>query len=165
MSEKLTPEELSTNWETQKHIDTIRLILAKFATELECRGQLHDKSKLERPEVEAFTATTAKLAKMIYGTPEYKEACKELGPALDHHYVCNRHHPECHKNGVDDMNLFDIVEMFCDWKAAGLRHKNGNLMDSIEHNKGRFKLEPQLVKILENTVEQLNNMVDPLCGP
>lgn len=30
------------------------------------------------------------------------------------------------------MNLIDIVEMFCDWKAASERQLDGNLLKSIE---------------------------------
>jgi hypothetical protein len=63
------------------------------------------------------------------------------------------HHPEHFKDGVDDMNLLDIMEMFCDWKAAGERHNDGNILKSIERNADRFGLSPQLVRILENTAK------------
>ena len=51
------------------------------------------------------------------------------------------------------MNLVDIVEMFCDWKAATERHHDGNLHKSIEKNAVRFEMNAQLVKIFENTAD------------
>lgn len=50
------------------------------------------------------------------------------------------------------MNLLDLVEMFCDWKASSERHNDGNLLKSIDINATRFNLNPQLVKIFKNTV-------------
>jgi len=44
-----------------------------------------------------------------------------MKPALEHHYALYRHHPEHFQNGIDDMNLIDLVEMFADWKASSER--------------------------------------------
>lgn len=55
---------------------------------------------------------------------------------------------------VDNMDLPDIIEMFCDWLAATKRNKNGNIHKSIEHNEGRFGISPQLSKIFTNTVNR-----------
>lgn len=56
---------------------------------------------------------------------------------------------------VSNMNLFDIVEMLADWLAAINRHKDGNIYRSIEINRDRFGISPQLVAILYNTVKFL----------
>ena len=45
------------------------------------------------------------------------------------------------------MNLIDIVEMICDWKAATLRHNDGNLLKSVEINAKRFGMDDQLKQI------------------
>ena len=58
------------------------------------RAELHDQSKLESPEVEAFTEYTPKLKDCTYGSDEYKGYLEAIKPALDHHYANNRHHPE-----------------------------------------------------------------------
>lgn len=149
----MTVEEKACNFETMRHIERVRNILNSFISDLLERGELHDQSKLESPEVELFTEVTPKLATLTYGSPEYKEQLKFLGPALEHHYARNRHHPEHHKNGVEDMNLLDLVEMFADWKAASERHNDGNILKSIEKNADRFRMSPQLVKIFENTAK------------
>lgn len=157
MEKALSEAEKSTNYDTFRHIERVRNLLNTCVRDLLRRGELHDQTKLESPEVEAFTAYTPKLAKCTYGSDEYRGYLAAIKPALDHHYAHNRHHPEHHKEGVNDMNLLDIVEMLCDWKAASERHNDGNIRKSIEINANRFGLSPQLVKILENTADVLFN--------
>lgn len=152
MSESgLTQEQKACNADTSEHIRTVQCYLHRAVKELLDRADAHDQSKLAPPEVALFTEYTPKLAGCTYGSAEYEGFRKAIKPALDHHYAKNRHHPEHFKHGVEDMNLLDLVEMFCDWKAATLRHHDGNLRKSIEHNRERFGLSPQLARILENT--------------
>jgi len=151
----LTQEQKATNFETMRHIERVRNLLNMFVQVLLRRGERHDQSKLESPEVEAFTEHTGKLAKLTYNSPEY-HACKTLmAPALAHHYARNRHHPEHFKHGIEDMNLVDMIEMFCDWLAASERHEDGNILKSIEANSERFGMTPQLRRIFENTAKSL----------
>ena len=81
-----------------------------------------------------------------------------MKPALNHHYATYRHHPEHFQNGINDMNLIDIVEMIADWKAASERQKDGNLLVSIEKNAKRFHLDDQLKQILINTAKTLDEI-------
>lgn len=149
-------KEASTNNETRKHIANVVLFMNIIVIELLKRAQNHDESKLESPELELFTIWTEKLAACTYGSETYKEFLEQLKPALEHHYANNRHHPEHYKNGVNDMNLIDLVEMLVDWKSATLRHNDGNLRKSIEINAKRFNIDSQLTKILENTASLLD---------
>lgn len=149
----LTLEQQATNFATFRHIERVRNLLNLMAVDLIKRGEQHDQSKLESPEVELFTEFTPKLAASTYGSAEYEGFRKAMGPALDHHYAKNSHHPEHWPNGINDMNLLDLLEMFCDWKAAGERHNNGNILKSIEVNANRFGISPQLVKIFQNTAK------------
>lgn len=149
----LTIDQKACNHDTWTHIHTVQFYLTKVMHHLLERSLQHDQTKLTSPEVEIFTELTPKLASSTYGSQEYEGFRKELGIALAHHYGHNRHHPEHFKNGVDDMNLLDLLEMLCDWTAASERHNDGNIRRSIEINTGRFNLSPQLVRILENTVD------------
>lgn len=149
---ELTLEQKATNFETLSHICRVRNLMNRLVFLQLKRSEEHDQSKLNSPEVELFTEYTPKLSKSEYNSPEYQEFLRNLKPALDHHYGRNRHHPENHKNGVDDMNIIDLLEMLCDWKAASERHNTGNLKKSIEINANRFNLSPQLVKIFENSI-------------
>ena len=151
--------EAATNDETRKHILNVAKFMNLVVIQLLIRAQEHDGSKLETPELELFTKVTDQLAGCTYGSPEYKAFLKELEPALEHHYSRNRHHPEHYKDGVNDMNLIDLIEMLVDWKSATLRHNDGNLRKSIEHNSKRFKLSKQLTRIFENTAELFDDNI------
>lgn len=148
-------KQQSTNYVTMRHIERVRNLINNCVFLLLKRGEEHDQSKMEDPEVEIFTEKTAQLKELEYNSDEYKQQLKEMQVALDHHYAKNRHHPEHHKNGIDDMNLIDMLEMFCDWKAASERHNTGNILKSIEKNADRFSMSPQLVRIFENTAKEL----------
>ena len=140
--------------ETQKHKNRVKELLNQASDEILNRGKNHDNSKLESPEKELFDEYTSKLGGVIYGSDQYNEFLKALKPALDHHYENNSHHPEHYENGIDGMNLFDIIELFFDWKASGERHRGGNIYESIRINKARFNISDQLEKILINTAKK-----------
>jgi len=151
----LSQEEMAANYQTFRHIERVRALINSLVVELLKRGEKHDQSKLLPPEVAAFTKHNDNLSKTTYGSKEYHEQLdsEDLSKALEHHYAKNRHHPQHFKDGIDDMNLLDLLEMFVDWKASSERHHDGNILKSIAHNAGRFKISPQLVSILENTAQ------------
>ena len=142
-------------FKTMRHIETVRNYLNWCIRELLARAENHDQTKLQSPEAEAFEKYTERLRGLTYGTPEYYENLKGIEPATKHHYEYNSHHPEHFTQGIDGMSLFDVMEMLCDWKAAGMRHEDGCLIRSINHNKERYGIETQLYHILMNTAEIL----------
>lgn len=142
---------------TQAHIEKVRKYIRFFTDKLTTRGELHDLSKMDSPEIELFAEHTDKLNQIEYGSDEYKAELEALKPALEHHYSHNRHHPEYHKDGISGMNLLDVTEMLCDWKASSERQKNGNLLKSIEINAERFNIDKQLMQILINTAQLLED--------
>lgn len=147
---------------TLLHIKRVSTLLVEVSKEFLRRSQIHDTSKLYNPERKAFDKATPQLMGLKYGSNEYKEALANLGVALKHHYDHNDHHPEHY--GLDPasmvkiykMNLFSVLEMLVDWIAAGERHANGSIFKSLEVNKERFNIEPQLYHILYNTVTFLH---------
>ena len=96
---------------------------------------------------------TPKLKNCTYGSEEYKNYLKGLKTGLAIHYTNNRHHQEHFENGVQGMNLLDLVEMVCDWKAASERHADGDIYRSLEINQERFGYSDELKSILKNTVD------------
>ena len=167
--------------DTKDHIALVQGYLAKCCEIFLERGRAHDQSKLEEPEKSLFDKYRPMLAALDYGSPEYRQSLDSLRPALTHHYQANSHHPEhygwlscngCHKRfpidydgrcdvcgysqfqldgNVDGMNLFDVLEMFIDWKASGEQHDSGSIAQSLKVNTDRFRLSPQLASILWNT--------------
>lgn len=141
--------------DTLNHIRQVQTFLQQVISLLLTRAFDHDRSKLSPEEKHVFDQTTPLLKSLTYGSEEYKEACRKLGDPLRHHYEHNSHHPDHFSNGINGMTLLDVVEMFCDWKAATMRHADGNFKDSIQINRERFKIADQLVEIFENTRKEL----------
>lgn len=124
--------------------------------ELQSRWTHHDLTKVGPIEKPVFDEYTPKLKDSTYGSEEYKGFLAAMKPALDHHYAKNRHHPEHFENGIQGMNLVDLIEMFCDWKAATMRHGDGDLMKSIDINQTRFGYDDDLLLIFRNSVALFN---------
>lgn len=141
--------------DTGSHIYEVQCLIASIIKDLLQRCVNHDRSKLVSPEVEAFDEFTGRLASTTYGSSEYKECLAAMKLALEHHYANNRHHPEHYPNGVKGMTLLDVIEMLADWKAASLRHNDGNILKSIDHNQARFGYSDELKQILLNTIQYL----------
>lgn len=149
---KLSLEQKQVHFDTWEHIHEVQKLLYVMQVELGLRALLHDQSKIySEEECETFAHYTPKLAGITYGSLEYKQALLQMQSAITHHYKNNPHHPEYH-SGIDNMTLIDLIEMLCDWKAATLRHNDGDIMKSLEINRHRFGISDQLYSILCNTV-------------
>jgi hypothetical protein len=138
--------------DTQAHINRVRALLHEAIGNFRRRAEVHDQSKLIDPEKAIFDVVTPKLKALTYGSDEYKASLAEMGPALQHHYQHNTHHPEHYESGVNGMDLFDLLEMLIDWKAATERHADGSITRSLDINKDRFSLSDQTLSLLANTV-------------
>lgn len=152
---------MENNYDSTKdtliHIKRVNELLIMASCELLHRATVHDNSKLESPEKELFDEFTPKLRGTTYGSEEYKENMKGLKVALDNHYQNNSHHPEHYENGVDGMDLYDLIEMFFDWLAATERHEDGDMLKSIEINKNRFDISEQICNIFRNTAIKIKS--------
>jgi len=160
--------------DTFQHIQTVQVLLGTVIADLQQRQLTHDQSKLVAPEREVFDEYTPKLATSTYGSDEYKGFLEEMKAALEHHYAHNDHHPEHFEDddwaamysagdppsrwaraplqGVAAMDLVQLIEMLCDWKAATLRHNDGDILKSIEINQQRFGYSDELKQLLLNTL-------------
>lgn len=149
--------EYDSTSDTLKHIRRVQFYLGIVARDLICRGDVHDDSKLGPEEKPLFDEMTPLLKSLTYGSDEYKSSLEKLGAALKHHYAANSHHPEHYENGVAGMTLADLVEMFCDWKAASERTKDGDFHKSIEIGVERFKFDAQLATIFRNSIAMIES--------
>jgi len=137
--------------DTYAHIAEVRKRLLQAAADLIDRADRHDASKLREPELSVFNEYTPKLRDSTYGSDEYKAFLVGMGEGLQHHYEHNDHHPEHHRDGVENMDLVQVIEMLADWKAATLRHADGNLERSIKQNAERFGYGEEFQRLLMNT--------------
>ena len=138
--------------DTLKHIKRVKFYIKNSVKELYKRAKLHDHDKIYNSiEKALFDEFTSKLKNCTYGSDEYKSNLESLKPALEIHYLNNRHHPEHFTNGINEMNLIDLLEMICDWKASSERHTDGDILKSIEINQERFGYSDDLKNIFVNT--------------
>lgn len=141
--------------DTQLHISAVGAFLTKVRGEIRERARQHDASKLESPEKEMYEVWRPRLDSMDIESQEYKEALAQMGDGLKHHYAVNRHHPEHFENGVYEMNLIDIIEMVCDWKAAAAR-KGESVNMAWAANRFTIVEGSQLYCIIKNTLDFLD---------
>jgi hypothetical protein len=140
---------------TREHIKQVQSFISQCLADLSHRAARHDQSKLREPEVSVFDQYTPLLRGSTYGSDEYKSFLVGMGEGLQHHYAVNDHHPEHFENGIADMNLLQVLEMLCDWKAATMRHDDGDLGRSIEQNAERFGYGEEFARLLRNTAEAM----------
>ncbi len=141
--------------DTTDHINKVRSRMLEVVMLLLERARVHDASKLEEPEKSGYDRLTFALKDIRYGTDAYRAALAEAEPTITHHYAVNSHHPQHYPNGIEGMSLLDIIEMFCDWKAASERTQEGSLKQSLEINRERFGTSALLTTIFENTRKEL----------
>jgi hypothetical protein len=139
--------------DTLVHIAQVREFMRQVHTDLVQRAFDHDRSKLVEPEKSVFDEFTPKLRDSTYGSDEYKTFLAGMGEGLRHHYEVNDHHPEHFADGIHEMGLHQLIEMLCDWKAATLRHADGDLKRSIRQNAERFDYGDEIRELLLNTAQ------------
>ena len=145
----------NSQFKTMRHIEAVRNYLIACIKELMLRGMQHDQSKLFEPELSLYNEYTPKLRELTYGSEQYRECLSAIEPAVKHYYSVNRHHPEHFPNKLRDMNLIDVLEMLCDWKAATHRHESGDIYKSLEINAKRFDYSQEIYLLLKNTIDWL----------
>lgn len=137
------------------HINRMRDLIRDFTDELKKRAFEHDFSKMRNPEYELLKNIPEEQFIHEYGSQGYAEMLKRIDPPLKIHHQNNTHHPEHYPNGIDDMDLYDICEMFFDWKASSEKHSSGDIWKSLEVGKERFNMSDQLYNILKNTADRI----------
>jgi len=140
--------------DAKAHIAVIQKVMNVLIADLEKRKRDHDKSKLSEPEKSCYDKYIPLLKDTPFGTKEYVEVRNAMEKdGLAHHFKVNRHHPEHFENGINDMTLVDIVEMFSDWYAASTRSDTG-FEAGLKFNRKKFGMNQQLYQIFHNTYKE-----------
>jgi len=151
----MTEQELNFENEVRKHQQLVSKNISNVIVQLISRAKYHDDTKFKEVERDLFVKNTEKLSKMVYGSEDYIATLEQMKPAIHHHHAFNRHHPEHYEHGIKEMNLIDVVEMFCDWLAAVERHETGDIYKSLQINRKRFNMSVDLYQILLNTANSM----------
>jgi hypothetical protein len=139
-----------------QHTNWVVKYITEFIHQLEKRGEQHDADKFASPIKDVYSKNFDALMEVPYGSEEYNRitGSSQFKAAFKQHTENNRHHTQHFKNGVDDMNLVDVVEMLCDWKAASDRSKT-SILDGMKLNYKKYKIDGTAQKWLENTIKDL----------
>ncbi len=152
-----------------QHKQWVAQNMQRAANALFGRAAVHDNSKFESEEFELYDKLFPELQKYAYGSPELKAVYKQLGPALKHHLKVNRHHPEFHEDGINDMNLIDVLEMVCDWMAASKRSQMLKKSPTFRPFVGQSIMltlitksasNDQIIRVIGATSANRNDMID-----
>lgn len=159
--------------DTLAHIDRVQHFIDMAVVNLDRRAERHDESKLLPPEKEVFDVMTPKLANLEYGSQEYIDSVRQLGPALTHHFEVNDHHPEHFGKGdptaVSKMSAMALIEMICDWRAASERTKQRadgdeylkrSFAEGLAYNQERFGYSDDVASIIRATALELGLIED-----
>ena len=141
--------------DTIQHVSEVKENLEDILSDLRKRAEAHDRSKFADPEFSTFVSTRPEFKKANYGTPEYEAVCVKAKVGVDHHYAENRHHVGFHENGVDDMNLMDLLEMLADWKAASRRSPDLTFEDSLPRAFKKYEMDETIQRLMTNTIRYL----------
>lgn len=157
---------------TDKHVSLVRKFCEKIQDYdpekfdgLVERGQKHDQSKYENPELDPY----------IYITWQYK--CKGEGKSFDppdgmeekmdkasgHHVNSNRHHPEFHDSKKSDkdlidatsMNDIDIGEMVADWFAMSEELSNSPKKWADKNINVKWKFNKKQVDLIYELIDNV----------
>jgi len=139
--------------DTAAHIAEVQQNMSILIQALRGRSEIHDASKYTPEEKSQLDAALPSVKKERYGSNEYILAKKGLEQFLHLHHSRNTHHPEHYKNGIAGMDILDIVEMICDWKAANTSEDNVSFNEAIEISIARFEIGDQLAQIIRNTIK------------
>jgi hypothetical protein len=145
--------------ELVRHKRLVGLYMERAIGQLITRAVHHDFSKFEPEEFGPYAEALPRFKQVMYGSPEYQECIESIQPAIDHHFISNRHHPEHFPNGVNGMTLVDLLEMVCDWIAASRRGESQGVSGTLRMDlqKQRFGIGDQLYAILVHTALTLDS--------
>lgn len=139
----------------QNHISGVRRRVTLVCTALMNRAITHDNSKYSEKELNAHISMTDEMDGVKYGTDTYYAIKRRYESLSAEHSANNRHHPEHHPNGIDDMNLVDVIEMLCDW-LTGSENTGTPVERSLEINEEHYNVSPQLMNLLRNTIRDFD---------
>lgn len=111
------------------------------------RALTHDLSKFGLLESKGYSQVVGLARKYKYNSKEYNKLMSKINPYLLEHYKKNDHHPQGRK--INNMGIYALIEMVCDWKAATKRSRIRNIDDSFIQNKKKFNINKQLYRLLK----------------
>ncbi len=127
------------------------LIVSK---EFSKRAKEHDNDKLENKEIyNTYKKYFPELKKIPFGTREYFAFEKENFKKVHKIHAQNRHHFYSRSNNLNDINLFDLIEVVIDISESAKQY--GDEAKVMESLKNKQVLNYELEELIQNTINFL----------
>lgn len=130
--------------------------------ELALRASSHDRSKFSEPELTPYIWLTWKYHCEWNNIP-FKLPIgmdQKIRDAKFHHFSNNRHHPEWHFD-LNDMTIVDLIEMVCDWKAAGQEFGEKSLVGYANRVLGKkLHFDQKKINLIYKLIHKIDRMVE-----
>ncbi len=137
------------------HKEKMEEKLILVSEEFSKRAKDHDNDKLENPEIyQTYKEHFPELKKIPFGTREYFAYEKEHFDKAHQIHAQNRHHFYSRRNNLDDINLFDLIEVVIDISESAKQY--GDEKKIMESLKNKQVLNYELEELIKNTIEYLN---------
>lgn len=136
------------------HIRQVGGFLVDASSELARRAVRHDASKWTSNEWDDLVKVAPEYNKTVYGTEEYNSCREKLKPGIAHHEKANSHHLGHYPNGIAGMDLFDVIEMICDCKAAASRGVNSDIREYFQRAGKQHGWSEDLTQVILNTIDR-----------
>jgi hypothetical protein len=148
-------QEIQTLVTILRHQALVASQMRKLAHLLIEAADIHDLSKLSPWEFTGFVEFNHVARENKLGSPEYQQSLKDNEGVIGLHYKSNRHHPEHHSHGIENMGLVDLVEMVADWRAASAVYGQTSFEEALPILRERFGLDQRhlyLVWLIHNAL-------------
>ncbi len=136
------------------HKEKIEEKMLVVSKEFSKRAKEHDNDKLENKKIyKTYKKYFPELKKIPFGTREYFAFEKEYFAKVHQIHAQNRHHFYSRSNNLDDINLFDLIEVVIDISESAKQY--GDEAKVMESLKNKQVLNYELEELIQNTINFL----------
>ena len=137
-----------------KHI--VSNLLSRCAEQLLERGMNHDAGKISKIERDNCVVPVWEIHQGVvkFGSDRHKELIRQLGVGWEHHKQHNDHHVTIERP-ICSMDLFQILEMVCDWIAVASVAGNDPVMALDQMIEDGHPIQEQIELVIRNTLKTL----------
>ncbi len=137
------------------HKEKMEEKLLFVSEEFSKRSKEHDNDKIENKEVyNVYKEYFPKLKKFPFGSKEYNDFERKYFDKAHQIHAQNRHHFYSNRNNLEDVNLFDLIEVIIDISESAKQY--GDYNKTMESLKNKQILNYDLEELIKNTLEYLN---------
>lgn len=131
--------------------------MATVSRDINTRARHHDQSSLNGSEFRIYEEHFDELQKYPMFDPRRDAVLKEMRVATMYHHNANDHHPEHFDDGINGMNLIQMIEFVADIMSQS--EQNGiDVYEMLPLLKDQYDISSQLYQVILNTVAGIKRL-------